>query len=125
MDFEITFVERGYFIIKTGGDSAPPDIEASLVQTFEHPKWRDGSPVLFDNRLENLGKLTSKDVQAIAGVFTKHNNRLTKSKVALVMPEDLAFGMARMWEAHTATAGAFETHVFRSLDEAVQWIEQS
>jgi len=123
VDFEITLAEKRYFIITTSGDSVPSDIEASLVQTFAHPKWQDGCSILFDNRQENLGVLTSKDIRTIAAVFTKYNERLNKSKVGLIMPEDFAFGMARMWEAHIATAGSFKTHVFRSLEDAVAWIE--
>jgi len=41
--------------------------------------------------------------------------------VAVVAPGDLAFGLARMWEAFAEVTG-WTTHVFRSRAEAEAWL---
>ena len=125
MDFEITHVpENGYFIIKTSGDTLPEDVHSSLKQLFLHQEWEVGTHVLYDNRQENLAHLSSGDIKRISLFFTTHNEMLKRSKVALVMPKDISFGLARMWEIYTEDEASFTTHVFRCIDEARQWIEE-
>lgn len=41
--------------------------------------------------------------------------------VAIVAPSDLAFGIARMWEAFAEVTG-WNTHVFRARAEADPWL---
>ena len=126
MDFEISFrKETGYFIIKTRGDTTPDDIEASLLQVFTSPDWSNGKNILYDNRLENLDKLSSDDVQRISLKFTQFNDKLANSKIALVMSKDVAYGLARMWENYTETTATFKTNIFRTIDNALQWIEEN
>ena len=43
--------------------------------------------------------------------------------VALVAPEDLTFGLARVWDAYVDGL-SWETMVFRSVAEAESWIEE-
>jgi hypothetical protein len=125
MDFEISFVkEKGYFVIKTSGDTTPDDVEASLKQVFNSPYWSPGTHILYDNRLENLDNLSSDDVQKISLKFTQFNDKLENSKISLVMPKDIAFGLARMWEFYTENTATFRTNVFRSMDKALKWIEE-
>ena len=126
MHFEIIFVEeKGYFIIETSGNTSPDDVENSLNQLFANKNWCAGRSVLFDNCNENLDHLSNDDVEKISKKFTKFNDNLKNSKVALVMPKDLAFGIARMWEAHTEFNASFATCVFRSIDEAEKWVEKA
>ncbi len=124
MDFEITFSEKRYFIVTTSGDTSPDDVENSLCQIFQRKEWCPGTNILYDNRQENLDQLSNNDVKVISQKFTQFNEKLINSKVALVMPKDLAFGIARMWEANTEYSASFATCVFRSIDEAYKWIEE-
>ena len=126
MDFKISFAkEKGYFIIKTSGDTTPADVEASLIQVFNSPDWRTGTHILYDNRLENLDNLSADDVQMISLKFTQFNDKLKHSKIALVMPKDSAFGIGRMWENFSEYTASFKTNVFRSIDNAFKWIEEN
>jgi hypothetical protein len=125
MDFKISFAkEKGYFIIKTSGDTTPADVEASLKQALNSPNWRTGTHILYDSRLENLDNLSSDDVQLISLKFTQFNDKLKYSKIALVMTKDSAFGIARMWENFTEITASFKTNVFRSIEDAFKWIEE-
>jgi len=43
--------------------------------------------------------------------------------IAVVVGDDLAFGMARMWQGLTSGA-PFITSIFRSLDDAERWVAE-
>jgi hypothetical protein len=58
-------------------------------------------------------------------IFIQFNDKLRHSNIALVMPKDRAFGIARMWESFTECAASFKTNVFRSIDDAFKWIEEN
>ena len=123
MEFEISFIEvKGYFLIKTSGETTPHDIERSLNEVTNHPNWTRGTDIVFDNRMEDLSKLSSDDIKDISLKFLKFNRELKGSKIALVMPEDFAYGLARMWEIHTQNVASFVSTVFRSLDDATKWV---
>lgn len=125
MNFEIQFIaKKKYFIIKTIGETSPAGIKDSLEQVFANPDWHDGARILFDNRLEILDKLTGDGVKAISNSFIQFNEKLNGSKVAVVMPQDLAYGFGRMWQMYTDIDAQFETSVFRDIEEAIQWIEE-
>ena len=126
MDFEICFEdEKGYYVIKTSGETTPSDVQKSLRSVFSHQCWRPGMSIMFDNRREDLTKLSSYDIKLISLKFLKFNDQLAGSKVALVMPGDLSYGLARMWELYTERTASFKTSVFRSIENASKWIAEN
>lgn len=125
MDYDISYLkEKGYFIIKTSGYTSLDYVEKSLKQAFDSQDWCDGTHILYDNRNQDLKKLSNDDVQKFSQKVTQFNDKLTNSKIALVMPTDLAFGLARMWQAYTEPNASFTICVFRSIDESHAWIEE-
>jgi hypothetical protein len=126
VDFTVICCEdKGYCLIKTTGKISIQDIEKILVEIFSNSSWRVGMHLLFDNREEIFDDLSNIEVQLIAQVFTQFNEQLNNSKIALVMPKDLGYGIARMWETYTSlNERAFLTKVFRKVEEAREWIEE-
>jgi hypothetical protein len=45
-----------------------------------------------------------------------------RSRRALVVKNDLQYGLARMFEIHRDSAGEVGIRVFRNLDEALDWV---
>jgi hypothetical protein len=45
--------------------------------------------------------------------------------VAIAAPQDLGFGLARMWEALADRETEWRISVFRSMDDANSWIEKN
>jgi hypothetical protein len=45
--------------------------------------------------------------------------------VAIAAPQDLGFGLARMWEAFAGHETKWRIAVFRSIDDASLWIQKS
>lgn len=63
-------------------------------------------------------EITSEDVRRLAqkNVFSSDSRR------AFVVQDDLQYGLARMFEIHRDIAGETGIRVFRTLDEAMNWI---
>jgi hypothetical protein len=62
--------------------------------------------------------LTAVDVQqlALANIFSKESRR------AFLVANDLAFGLARMFEILRENAGEEGIRIFRNLEEALDWV---
>jgi len=63
-------------------------------------------------------ELTPEDVRLAAkkNVFSPHSRR------AIVVKDDLQFGLARMFQIHREFAGEKGIRVFRNMEEALDWI---
>ncbi len=62
--------------------------------------------------------LTPDDVRLAArkSIFSPHSRR------ALVVNNDVQYGLARMFEIHRDLAGEVGIRVFRTIDEALAWV---
>lgn len=62
--------------------------------------------------------LTAVDVRklAVRNIFSADSRR------AILVPNDLAFGLGRMFEILREAAGEHGIRVFRGLDEALDWV---
>ncbi len=62
--------------------------------------------------------ITPEDVRLAArkNIFSPHSRR------ALLVKDDLQFGLARMFEIHRELEGEKGIQVFRTIDEALDWI---
>jgi hypothetical protein len=63
-------------------------------------------------------ELSSEDVRLAArkNIFLPHSRR------AMVVKNDVQYGMARMFEIHRELAGEVGIRVFRTIDEALGWV---
>jgi hypothetical protein len=75
--------------------------------------------LLIDLRQANGRQVTSAGVQALA---MRSLVLSPASRRAVVVPTDLGFGMARMYEMLSEKRGG-ATRVFRDYDEARRWVE--
>ena len=79
--------------------------------------------VLWDLTKAQLDHLESTDVLYISQTPRPFLSAREDGKTAIIAPTDLAFGLARMYE-FTSSEGEmpFDTKVFRTADEALQWL---
>ncbi|HTQ58723.1 MAG TPA: hypothetical protein VMI32_00745 [Candidatus Solibacter sp.] len=73
---------------------------------------------LLDFRHVTQIELTAADIQqlAVSNIFSSESRR------AFLVPNDLAFGLARMYEMLRESAGERGIRIFRDLDEALGWV---
>jgi len=62
--------------------------------------------------------VSAEDIRELAqkNIFSPHSRR------AIVVPNDLIFGLARMYEILRDLQGETGIRVFRTLDEALDWV---
>lgn len=66
-------------------------------------------------------EVSSEDIRDVAKLNVSMAEVIGPARVAVVAAHDIAFGMARMWEAYAHTT-AWQTQVFRDRLEAENWL---
>ena len=87
-------------------------------KSYEGVRW-----LLIDETDATMGEISAEEI----GMIRLQDNRLAVALpelvVAVVVPQDLGFGMSRMWEMLTERPG-WSTSVFRARPEAEAWLRQ-
>ena len=120
MKFERSIdTEARIVILKVDGDLGDRDL-LSLADALERdPEVLRDFALLIDLREANGREVTSAGVQALAArslVLSRESRR------AVVVPSNLGFGMARMYEMLSEKRGG-AARVFRDYSEALRWLE--
>ena len=121
MEHKVEFVD-GYFEVKLIGKSSVEDSAAYLDYLIAHTQWKPGSLVLSDETNIEIGHLTINDLEKIATVCQERRIAIGSARFAAVVPEDLLFGMNRMFQVYVEPNWDAEIFAFRSRDEALKWL---
>jgi hypothetical protein len=83
--------------------------------------------IIVDHSNLDAGPLTMKDLSKIISHVVDAKDILMTRKCAHVVATDLQFGLVRAWEIMVELAGVidFDTMVFRSKTDAIEWIKTS
>ena len=84
-------------------------------------RFQPGMLVLADHSALDLTELSSADVQTIGRAYRDFLDRVGQSRIAIVVSQPFAFGLARMAEAY-AGQPAPNQRIFYSRDEAISWL---
>ncbi len=127
MPIDVEFLNEGAFVHVTAKgvvteeefgnhlEQLYPSDEVTRLQRYALVDWSRVTDVQISNEGVRAG--AKKIVQASKIVPPG-------AVVAVVASNELAFGLARMWEAHVAETG-WQTRVFKELLEAEQWLEEA
>ena len=89
---------------------------------FESGQLDPSMNLLVDLRPSESSPRSEEILQQFAGfVRTKYTGVTTRPKIAVVAPEDLSFGLARMYEAFSHSV-PWDFEVFRAMDAALDWL---
>lgn len=99
------------------------ELIAANAEVCAHPDCAD-----FHFQLINLLEVTEFNatphgMQQLA-LMDRQVVRNRQQFACVVAPDDLSFGMSRIWNAH-ADENEFRAHVVRSLEEAVNWFAKN
>lgn len=79
--------------------------------------------VIWDLTKSDLTQANTQDVELVAALSADYANLRPSGKTAIVGPDDLTFGLARMYELNKNSNDLpFDTRSFRSIDDAYSWI---
>jgi hypothetical protein len=109
--------------IKAFGNATVDGFRALNAGMVEHAEWKSGTKVLCDFRALDLSNIYRQDAEGSAEFFRSFGEKNEGVRIACVMNKELDYGMARMWATLTMSHEvSFEIMVYRSIDDAVQWL---
>ena len=102
------------------GTVTSDEILASLTEILKHPDYQPGMKSLTDLRaIQHYA--SPQDVRQIANFILGRGDEVRGGKAAIVVAQDVSFGMARMLELLTESS-PLSIGVFRDLKEAYEWL---
>ncbi len=111
--------ERGYFLSTWQGDIADEMILDSYYCLYEGQEWLPTLNELADLSQANMARVSPDCLRTLAdNVAAKFKELgIPSSKTAVYAPNDLPFGLARLYEAHTNQSPEI-LKIFRDFNEA-------
>ena len=94
----------------------------SYRSLFEGDRFDPSMDLVVDLRRADSSKRSREAIQSFARYLKEWMKRTDKrSRVAVIAPKDVSFGMARMYEAYAESAHRDFT-VLREADAALEWL---
>ena len=123
MPIETAILNKNEAIVhKAAGEITFEDIKAAYKASLKYTVSKNDMPVVWDLIRADASKILAKDIEKIAGYFSKHSKKRSHYKVALVAPRDLEYGLGRMLSVYLDNTPA-EVRVFRSYEQAKGWLQ--
>jgi hypothetical protein len=115
--------DKGYFISTYFEDLSEEELLRSWDQFFASDRWQPGLKELADLNLAHAENISSYFIRQLAG-FTNTfyaSRGISTVKVAIYAPENLCFGLSRMYEILTDSS-VEKVMVFRDRQKAEFWL---
>jgi hypothetical protein len=109
--------------ITASGPAAPAGLIDCVNELVADPRFHPGARILIDDTNLDFSPLQSQDVRTVAQTVIRVDERLGNSRIAIVVPNTLAYGLARMFELLAGDAKV-EVMAFYSHDDAATWLAQ-
>jgi hypothetical protein len=111
-------LERGVVFTKAVGDLVPADMWGHRERLLAHPDFRPELNQLMDLRDCSPTLLTAEQLLQLA----RPRVYSVASRRALLVSSDLQYGLSRMFETYCELEGETFTRVFRSEQEALDFL---
>ncbi len=121
MEYEI-HQRDGFFEIGTRGKAESQAFCQYLEELLAHPSWVPETPLLIDYRELETSSLSQSDIMAIAQHSKRHAREVGRNRLAILVSDDLTFGLARMWKAYADNTKEINVRYFRQSEEAIDWL---
>lgn len=117
-----THPEHEVIILVHSGHIPDEEFLAFYQKFFTGGSFDPSLNLLVDLRAADSSPRTSGILRRIAMMATKHLQvPATRPRVAVVAPEDLSFGLARMYEGFSGSI-PWDFTVFRAMEAALAWL---
>ena len=116
--------EPGYFHVLTRGPADAAVFDAYLAEMVAHPEWVPGTPFIADHTSLDAEPLTMDGLRSIADGCAALREEIGRAKVAVLVPEDLEYGMARQWFAFVSERWDATSKLFRNHADAIAWFRE-
>jgi hypothetical protein len=107
--------------VTTSGAASAEGLIGFVLELIADPRFRPGMAVLVDHSALDSRPLEPEDIQSLSRAVLQRDRLIGPSRVAIVVPDSLTFGYARMYELYADDAQLC-SRVFYSRAEAVSWL---
>jgi hypothetical protein len=114
------YLETHVVCLRTSGEVSPRVAQTTLTALFKNPEFRPGMAIVWDLRRGGLKLFTEESIRATVEFVAQRLATRGHGKGALVVSQQVDYGIGRMFEAYTDQVPA-ELRVFRDFDEAMGW----
>jgi hypothetical protein len=112
--------DLGIVVSTWTGPASDSELVSRCRELYEDERWRPGFHEVVDLREAGMAEVSGSALQALAEMVDSYAEGHA-FKTAIVAPENLPFGLARMYEAY-ALESPESVKVFRELEDALEWI---
>ncbi len=115
--------DRNLVIRTVIGSVTVADFEAAIKEQFNDPRFVKGMHILWDLRSGASQPWSTQESQELSAFMASQGERRGDGRFAIVADANVAFGSARQYQSigHNVSP---EIAVFRTMDEALEWIER-
>lgn len=114
--------EAGIRFTELLGDVTPDEVLSSLREVYTRPDFDPDLNVLWDMRNASVELFRFEEVKYIADFTRGHWGTSGTSRAALVVSQDVHYGLARMFEELFKSRSSSKVMVFRDREEALRWL---
>lgn len=100
-----------------------PGLQTLLGNFYQSEAYDPSMDSLWDLTEADFREVKTEEIRALAEMVSKHWGSDARSRAALVVSQDLGFGLARMYEILLSALDSPNVMVFRSIEEARDWLE--
>jgi hypothetical protein len=114
--------EHNVLFVIVDGDVQDEDLLKYAQRSAGNPAMPPEHDVLVDmSATRSLGAVQAETLRRVADLFTRTDAAPEQSRVALVSPHDVGYGLSRMYQAFRSDS-PIEVRVFREMREARAWL---
>jgi hypothetical protein len=117
-------VGQNMVTITMDGPLSGPAIVAALDAALEAPDHRPGMARLWDFSDADPSALDAETLRHLSLHTQRFPPEIRDVRVAFVTSSDLAYGLARMFEAFSDCVAAPTPRIFHTLEEAQTWLSE-
>jgi hypothetical protein len=110
--------------LRTTGEVSLSVAQTTLTALFKNPEFRPGMAIVWDLRRGSLKPFRGDSIQSMVEFVAKRLAVRGHGKGALVVSQQVNYGIGRMFEAYADQVPA-ELRVFQDFDEAMGWVGAS
>ena len=119
--------EAGYFVSHYKGSITDAELLNDWESIIDSGAWIPDTNELADLSEADLSNITTDGIRALADYFislSTENNVTPNKKTAIYAPNELNFGLARMYGIF-AFGSSQNIEFFYKREEAIQWLENN
>lgn len=101
------------------------ELISHLKQIYSSSDFNPNMDVFWNLCEADFSSLPTEDIRRFMEFVGDHWGKNDNSKAAIIVSNDLGFGLSRMYEMLLSSETSSKVNVFRGIDKANEWMKQS